>query len=158
MLTNIKLLEGVAKQKKHTFISTGMSTFKDIDLAVKIFKKNKCKFTLLHCVSTYPARDKDLNLDMIRVLKKRYGVEVGYSGHEQSVSPTIFARALGARVIERHITTDRTLWGTDQSASLSTPGMETLIKMIRKFEVAFGDGKKRFLSEERKKLKDMKYW
>ena len=69
MLTNIKLLRS-RQTKKHTFISTGMSTFKDIDLAVKIFKKNKCKFTLLHCVSTYPARDKDLNLDMIRVLKK----------------------------------------------------------------------------------------
>lgn len=158
MLTNLNLLKEIAKEKKHTFISTGMSTFKDIDKAVKIFKKRKCKFTLLHCVSTYPAKDEDLNLDMIRVLKKRYGGDIGYSGHEKSVSPTIFARALGAKVIERHITTDRTLWGTDQAASLEVQGMENLIKIIRKYEISIGDGKKRFLSEEKTKLKDMKYW
>ncbi len=158
MLTNLELLKEIAKEKKHTFISTGMSTYKDIDNAVKIFKKRGCKFTLLHCVSTYPAKDEDLNLDMIRVLKKRYGGDIGYSGHEKSVSPSVFARVLDAKVIERHITIDRTLWGSDHAASLEPSGMRSLIIMIRKYETSLGDGKKRFLKGEKLKLQDMKYW
>jgi N-acetylneuraminate synthase len=158
MLTNIKLIDEIAKEKKLTFISTGMSSFKDIDVVLKLFKKRKCKFILLHCVSTYPAHLKNLNLKMIMTLKKKYKCEVGYSGHEKYVSPSVFARVLGAKVIERHITIDRTLWGTDQAVSLEPDGMKSLVDMIRKFEVAFGNGKKVFLKEEKEKLNDMKYW
>ena len=158
MLTNLKLVDEIAKEKKFTIISTGMSTYKDIDKVLKIFKKRKYKFALLHCVSSYPAQLKDLNLKMIMTLKKKYKCNVGYSGHEKYVSPSIFARVLGAKIIERHITTDRTLWGSDQSASLEPDGMKSLVDMIRKFEIAFGNGKKNFLKDEKIKLQDMKYW
>ena len=158
MLTNHELLEVVAKEKKHTFISTGMSNLKDIEIAIKIFKKFKCKFTLLHCVSTYPCREEDLNLNMILVLKKKFKCPIGYSGHEPSVSPSIMAAMLGAEVIERHITLDRSMWGTDQSASLSPEGLKNLSNILSKIPEILGDGKKRFLSKEKLMLKKFKYW
>ena len=158
MLTNYKLLEFVAKEKKHTFISTGMSNLKDIGKAIKIFKKFNCKFTLLHCVSTYPCKEEDLNLNMIPVLKKKYKCPIGYSGHEPSVSPSIIAAILGAEVIERHITLDRSMWGTDQSASLSPEGLKNLTDILSKIPEILGDGKKRFLSDEKLMLKKFKYW
>jgi N-acetylneuraminate synthase len=158
MLTNFDLVKEIAKEKKITFISTGMSTYETIDKVIKIFKKYNCKFILMHCVSCYPAQLKDLNLKMISELQKKYKSPVGYSGHEKSVSPSIFAKCLGAVAIERHITIDRTLWGTDQSASLEPNGMKNLVDMVKRFEISFGNGKKKFLHEEKKKLKDMKYW
>jgi len=158
MLTNLKLLEKISQQKKITFISTGMSTYKDIDNAIKIFKKNKCKFILMHSVSTYPCPEKDLNLKMIPNLKKKYKCEVGYSGHEVSVGPSVFAIALGANYIERHITLDRTMWGTDQSASLESNGMLQLSSLARKFERSIGNGIKKITKDEKKKLLDQKYW
>ena len=103
MVTNLKLLEEIAKEKKHTFISTGMSSINDIKNCLKIFKKYKCKFTLMHCISTYPAEEKSLNLNMIKELKKIFKCDVGYSGHEKTVSPSITAFMLGATVIERHM-------------------------------------------------------
>ena len=124
MLTNIDLIKKIADEKKLTFISTGMSTLKDISKAIKIFKNRKCKFVLMHCVSTYPCPIENLNLNLILTLKKKYKCEVGYSGHESSVSPSIIAYMLGARYIERHITLDRSMWGTDQAASLSENGMK----------------------------------
>ena len=157
MLTNLKLLEKISQQKKITFISTGMSTYKDIDNAIKIFKKNKCKFILMHSVSTYPCPEKDLNLKMIPNLKKKYKCEVGYSGHEVSVGPSVFAIALGANYIERHITLDRTMWGTDQSASLESNGMLQLSSLARKFERSIGNGIKKITKDEKKKLLDQKY-
>ena len=126
LITNTKFLDEVAKQKKYTFISTGMCEMKDISKAVSIFKKRKCNFTLLHCVSLYPCPEEKLNLGMIEVLRKKFKCNVGYSGHETNISPTIHAYFLGATVIERHITLDRAMWGTDQSASLSKAGMEML--------------------------------
>ena len=143
VLTNLKLIEEIAKQKKFTFISTGMSSMKDIENAVKIFKKNKCKFNLMHCVSTYPCHDKDINLNMIKTLQKMFKVDVGYSGHEKSVSPSLMAACFGASSIERHITLDRTFWGTDQAASLEENGMRNLVELIRKFEMCKGDGVKK---------------
>ena len=116
----------VAKEKKKTFISTGMSSIKDITKAVNIFKRYKCKFVLMHCVSEYPCPEEKLNLKMILTLKKKFKCEVGYSGHGTSVSPSIFSWMVGADYIERHITTDRSLWGTDQSASLEPNGMAQL--------------------------------
>ena len=158
MLTNHKLLERVAKAKNLTFISTGMSTYKNISDAIKIFKKNKCKFILLHSVSVYPCPDKDLNLTMINTLQKKYKCLVGYSGHESSVTPSVLASVLGACAIERHVTLDRTMWGTDQSASLEFNGMKQLVELIRKAEVSVGNGIKKIISEEKKKINDQKYW
>ena len=158
MITNLKFVEAVAKQKKKTFISTGMCTMKDISKAVKIFKKFKCKFVLMHCVSEYPCPENKLNLRMIPNLKKKFKCEVGYSGHETSVSPTIFSWIMGAEYIERHITTDRSLWGTDQSASIEPQGMNTLSGILKKAHTFFGDGKKKISLVEKKMLKKFKYW
>jgi N-acetylneuraminate synthase len=158
MITNTNFLNEVAKQKKKTFISTGMCTLKDVDKAVNIFKKKKCKYVILHCVSLYPCPDEKLNLRLIQLYKKRYQCEVGYSGHESTVSPTITAYMLGATVIERHITLDRSMWGTDQSASLSSVGITTLVSILKKINLTLGDGKKKFLKEERIVAKKMRYW
>ena len=158
MLTNLDLIKVIAKEKKHTFISTGMSNIKDIKNCVNIFKKNNCKYTLLHCVSTYPCDDEDLNLNMILTLKKIFKCSVGYSGHESSVSPSIIAATLGATAIERHITIDRSMWGTDQSASLSEEGIKTLTGTINKLSLVLGDGKKIISKNEREMLKKFKYW
>jgi len=148
----------VDKQKKTTFISTGMSEMKDIRTAVKIFKKNKCKFILMHCVSTYPCQEKDLNLKMIQTLKEKFKCEVGYSGHETTVSPSFAAWFMGADYIERHITIDRTMWGTDQAASLSEPGMRELSNILKKFPIMFGNGIKKITKEEKKLIPKFRYW
>ena len=158
MLTNLALLNAVAKQKRFTFISTGMSKLNDVQTAIQIFKKNKCKFNLMHCVSAYPCSDQNLNLKMIQVYKKKFKVDVGYSGHEKSVSPSLMAACLGATSIERHITLDRTMWGTDHAASLEKNGMITFVNLIRRFEKIIGNGKKQFLQSEKNKLKENKYW
>lgn len=158
MLTNLKLLKYISKQKKMTFISTGMAGYKEIDNAVNIFKKNKCDFMLMHCVSSYPCPDKELNLSMINKLSKRYKCKIGYSGHEVSVSPSLMAAVMGAIAIERHITLDRTMWGTDHAASLEFNGMKQLVELVRKFESVYGDGLKKISKAEKEKLKDQKYW
>ena len=158
MITNIKLLEAISKQKKMTFISTGMSHIEDIERCLKIFKKNKCKFILMHCVSTYPCPIENLNLNMIITLKKRFKCEVGYSGHESEVSPSLIAYFLGANYIERHITLDRSMWGTDQAASLSENGMKNLSTILNKTHKVLGNGIKKISSEEKKLLQKFKYW
>ena len=158
MITNIFFLEHVAKQKKRTFISTGMCEMKDITKAVNIFKKNKCDYELMHCVSLYPCPEEKLNLQMIKTLRKKYKCKVGYSGHEPSVSPSFFAYMLGATSIERHITLDRSMWGTDQAASLSPDGMKMFGSIFNKIEKIFGDGIKRLPEEEKVMLQKFKYW
>jgi N-acetylneuraminate synthase len=158
MITNLNFLEAVAKQKKTTFISTGMSNYKNIKDAVKIFKKNKCPFVLMHSVSSYPCNEKDLNLSIIPKLKKKFKCKVGYSGHESTVSPTIGACYLGATYIERHITLDRAMWGTDQAASLSPAGLKSLVIMIKKIQIILGDGKKKILKDELHKSRELRYW
>ena len=158
MITNLKFLEEVAKEKKKTFISTGMCSMKDIEKAVYIFKKLKCPYVLMHCVSLYPCDEDKLNLNMIISLKKKFKSEVGYSGHESSVSPSITAFFLGADYIERHITLDRAKWGTDQAASLEDVGMERLTTLIRKIPSTLGNDKKIFLDEEKAVSKKMRYW
>ena len=158
MLTNFKLVEEIAKEKKKTFISTGLATLKDITKCIKIFKKYKCKYVLFHCVSAYPCPPEKLNLNAILTLKKKFKCDVGYSGHETSVSPTILAYYLGANYIERHITLDRSMWGTDQSASLSEPGIKNLTNIINKTKKIFGSGKKVFSKDEKNLLKKFKYW
>ena len=158
MVTNLKLLEEIAKERKHTFISTGMSSINDIKKCLKIFKKYKCRFTIMHCISTYPAEEETLNLNMITKLKKIFKCDVGYSGHEKTVSPSVIAFMLGATVIERHITLDRSMWGTDQSASLADTGLYSLSTILHKIPLILGDGKKRISPEEKIMLKKFKYW
>lgn len=158
MLTNLKLLKEISKQKRFTFISTGMSKLKDIENCIKIFKKNKCDFALLHCVSTYPCKEEDLNLLMIQTLKKKFKCKIGYSGHESSVSPSIIAHLMGAEIIERHITLDRTMWGTDQSASLEANGLDQLTTILNKIPKMIGSGKKILNYNEKKLIKKFKYW
>ena len=158
MITNIDLLKLIAKEKKKTFISTGMCNMKDIVQAVKIFKKYKCPFVLMHSISVYPCDEKLLNLNIIITLKKKFKCEVGYSGHETSVSPSITAYLLGADYIERHITLDRASWGTDQAASLSENGIEYLTSVLRGIPSMLGDGKKKYLKKEKKISKKQRYW
>ena len=158
MLTHQVLLELIAREKKLTFISTGMSNMKDINNAVKIFKKNKCDFVLMHCVSNYPCQEVDLNLNLIVTLRKKFKCKIGYSGHEHSVSPSLAAWFLGANYIERHITLDRSIYGTDQAASLSEPGIRELTTLLSKFPHMMGDGKKIISKEEKKLIPKFIYW
>ncbi len=148
MLVNIKLLEKVAEEKKHTFISTGLSTMKEIETAVNIFKENNCPFELMHCVSTYPMKDSDANLKTIITLRDKFKCNVGYSGHETGLAVSYAAVALGATSIERHITLDRSMYGSDQAASLAPPGLKKLVPELRKIEIALGDGVKRVIDDE----------
>ena len=158
MLTNKKLLEIIAAEKKHTFISTGINSIDDLTKCVNIFKKKKCNYTLLHCVSIYPAPEESLNLLTINFLKKKFRCNVGYSGHESAVSPSILAYFLGATVIERHITLDRSMWGTDQSASLAEEGIKNLTSIILKTPKILGKEKMKKSKAEINLLKKFKYW
>jgi len=145
------LLTEIAKEGKYTFIATGMSTLDEIRRAVAIFNEYKCPIELLHCNSAYPADAKDLNLLMIPKLRELFpDIKVGYSGHEVGLSPSVAAVALGATTIERHITLDRSMYGSDQSASVEVQGFERLVKMIREVEVSLGDGEKRITEAEMK--------
>ena len=138
MIVDKNFLEEVAKKKKHTFISTGMSTKKNIDDAVSIFKKNDCSFELMHCVSTYPMKIEDANLVTITQLKDEYKCNVGYSGHENGVVISVAAVMLGISSLERHVTLDRTMYGSDQAASLELPGMKNLCSSINKVLISLG--------------------
>lgn len=141
MLVDLKFLKAVASEKKHTFISTGMSTAEQIDKAVAIFRKAGCPFELMHCVSTYPMADEDANLNRIKTLRDKYNCKVGYSGHETGgLAISLAAAALGASSIERHITLDRAMYGSDQAASLEPAGLRQLVGGVKKIEAAMGDG------------------
>ena len=158
MIVDKIFLEEVSKEKKYTFISTGMSTLKDIELAVDIFKKNHCPFELMHSVSTYPMAVEDANLLTINALKKHFKCKVGYSGHEPSVSPSIIAACLGATSIERHITLNRAMYGSDQAASLEKKGLEELVAIIRKIPIVIGDKEKNIFECEIEVAKKLRYW
>jgi len=156
MLTNIPLLETMAGEGKYTYISTGISTFEEIDAAVEVFRKFNCPFELMHCNSTYPMKDEDANLSLIAVLRDRYKVKIGYSGHEVGTLVSIAAVALGATSIERHITLDKTMYGSDQMASIEPWELCQLVRDIRIVEKALGTGEKVLTEAEyaiRKKLR-----
>ena len=154
MLGHIPLLKLIASEKKRTFISTGMSTLEEIDEAVKIFKDVNCPFELMHCNSTYPMKEEDANLRCIPMLKERYGCEVGYSGHESSlVKVCTTAVALGATSLERHITLDRAMYGSDQAASIEVSSLSNFVKAVRAIPEILGNGKK-ILSEAEAKTRD----
>ena len=143
MLFHKKLLHKIAEEKKHTFISTGMSTMKNIVDAVKIFRSHSCPFELLHSHSAYPMDVKEGNLNMIQTLQKKFNCNVGYSGHEVgSYLLPVIATTLGATTIERHITLNRAMYGSDQSASLEKAGLNRMVRDIRLIEDILGSGKK----------------
>ena len=127
MLTNRELLELIAKEGKKTFIATGMSILEEIDTAADIFRKYNCPYEIMHCNSTYPMKNEDANLLMIPMLKERYGVDVGYSGHETGRIVSLAAVALGATSLERHISLDRAMYGSDQAASLEVDDLQRLV-------------------------------
>ena len=157
MIIHKELLEEIAKEKKYTFISTGMSEMKDIENAVKIFKKHKCPFELMHCNSAYPITDDEANLKLIPTLKKKFKCKVGYSGHETgSYLVCICAVMLGATSIERHITLDRAMYGSDQAASLGPEGIFRMVRDIRNIEKILGDGKKRIWKSELPAMKKLR--
>ena len=152
MIVDLNFLKEVAKRKKHTFISTGMSTENDISKAVEIFRANKCSFELMHCVSTYPMKVEDANLLTINALKDKFKCEVGYSGHENGVAVSLAAFMLGISSLERHITQDRTMYGSDQAASLEPKGMKNLADSINKMFIALGEKKLGHIIEEEKPI------
>ena len=148
MIVYEDLLKMIAKEGKHTFISTGMTTYDDIQKAVDIFIEENCPFELMHTVSTYPMQDENANLNMIKVLREKYQCNVGYSGHEVGLAVSYAAAALGISSLERHITLDRSMYGSDQSASVEPSGFRQLLGAVRKIEMAMGDGEKRIIEEE----------
>lgn len=156
MLTKDELLEEIAKEGKYTFIATGMSTLDEIDHAVEIFEKHKCPFELMHCNSTYPMPPEDANLKLIKVLADIYKCKVGYSGHEAGTLVSTCAVAAGATSIERHITLDRTMYGSDQKASIEPYELCKLVKDIRDTEKIMGTGEKVLTAAEEEVKKKLR--
>ncbi len=148
MIVYEDLLKEIAGEKKHTFISTGMSSLQDIDKAVEIFNSRDCPFELMHTVSTYPMKTEDANLNCIHTLRKRYKCNVGYSGHESGLAVSYAAAALGISSLERHVTLDRSMYGSDQAASIEPPGLKMLVGAVRNIEMAMGNGEKSILDSE----------
>jgi len=149
MIVDEALLTVVAKEQKHMFISTGMCEMPIVDRAVQIFQENLCPFELMHTVSTYPMKDSEANLKVISTLKNRFNCDVGYSGHESGLAISYAAAAMGISSLERHITLDRAMYGSDQAASIEPAGLKNLVGGVRKIESAIGDGQKRFLDSEK---------
>ena len=148
MIVHTDLLKEIASEGKHTFISTGMTTYNDIQAAVGIFREADCSFELMHTVSTYPMKDEDANLNMIKTLREKFDCNVGYSGHEVGLAVSYAAAALGITSLERHITLDRSMYGSDQSASVEPSGFRQLVGAVRKIELAMGDGIKKTIEAE----------
>jgi len=162
MIVYDDLLQAVASERKHTFISTGMSREEDITNAVEIFRENNCQFTLMHCISTYPMKVEDANLKCIDTLREKYNCDVGYSGHEVGLAVSFAAAAMNITALERHITLDRSMYGSDQSSSVEPNGLRMLVGAIRKIESAMGgDGELGYLKEEipiAKNLRQHLFW
>lgn len=157
MLGHKPLLREIMSERKRTFISTGMATLEEIDAIVEQFEKANCPYELMHCNSTYPMREEDANLRCIPMLKQRYGCEVGYSGHESSlIKVCVTAVALGASSLERHITLDRAMYGSDQAASIEIHALRDFVETVRKVPALMGTGVKEITPAElavRKKLR-----
>jgi len=148
MIVYKDLLKKVASEGRHTFISTGMTTEEDITKAVEVFRSANCPFTLMHCVSTYPMVDEDANLNAIKTLREKYNCDVGYSGHEVGLAVSYGAAALGITALERHITLDRAMYGSDQASSVEPPGFRALVGTARKIQEAMGNGELGYIEKE----------
>lgn len=148
LLTYDDLLEEVSKEGKHTFISTGMSTMEEIEKAVNIFRKNNCSFELMHTNSTYPMKNENANLNVMKTLRDHFSCDVGYSGHETGRVVSVAAVALGATSIERHITLDHAMYGSDQAASINIFDLKMLVSDIKSIISALGNPEKRVMDTE----------
>lgn len=158
MVTNLEFVKRVCTKYPLIVASTGMCDWHQIDSLVQILEQSESEFVLMHTVSTYPAEERTLNLRLIGELKKRYGCRVGYSGHEASISPSIAAVAIGAQVVERHFTLDRSMWGTDQAASLEPSGLKFLSGAIKKMPQILGDGIRKPVLGEAEIAAKLRYW
>ena len=158
MATNIPFIKYVAQEHKPNFVSTGMMLENDIKSIIDIFKKEETPLCIFHTVSVYPSPEDNLNLLLIKKFKEDYKIPVGYSGHEVSVMPSIVAATLGASTIERHITLDRAMYGSDQSASLESAGLNNLLNSLRKHKDILGESKKRFSDDEKLVSNKLRYW
>jgi N-acetylneuraminate synthase len=156
MATHWPLVAAVAAQKKPTFLSTAMCSDQQVAQALSYFDAVPC--TLMHCIGVYPAQEWMLNLRAIPALKEKFGVTVGYSGHEVSVSPSVIAVVLGAVAVERHITIDRAMYGSDQAASLEPHGFKSLVEQIRKVSLVLGDGVRKILPAEEEVAAKLRYF
>jgi N-acetylneuraminate synthase len=153
---HLQLLKDTARQGKHTFISTGMSTIEEIGTAINVFREYDCSFELMHTYSVYPANTENLNLFMIKRLRKTFGCKVGYSCHSPGIIFPVIAVALGATSIEKHITLDRTMYGSDQAASMELHGFKKMIEYIEDVEIAVGSGTK--IIDEKEMSVRLKLW
>jgi len=158
MVTNLKFVRAVASEGKPMFMSTAMCTMDQIWQAVSSSNSPHAPVTLMHCVGTYPCPEADLNLSCIKTLQEEFETPIGYSGHEASVSPSVMAVVLGAVAVERHITLDRSMYGSDQAASLEPHGFKSLVDQIRKIPAILGDGIKRITEGEKAVAKKLRYW
>jgi N-acetylneuraminate synthase len=158
MVTNLDFCREVAVGGRPVIISTGGCTHQEILDCVQIFR-NKCPVTIMHCIAEYPAPDDIINLNMLLTLRKWFPwATIGYSGHEVGLYPSIMSLALGAKVIERHVTLDRSMYGSDQAASLEPKGLATLCDIAHNASKIFGDGKKRITEKEIECMKKLRYW
>ena len=157
MLTNIELLKLIAEENKHTFVATGMSTMDEIRTAVKIFQDNNCPFELMHTNSSYPMKEEEANLLCIPMLKKEFDCNVGYSGHEDTgYLVCVTAAVLGATSIERHITLSRSMYGSDQAASLERVGLLRMTRDVNRIDEIMGDGEKKIWPSEIQVMKKLR--
>jgi len=155
-LTNEELLVRACRVGKPLVISTGMSTLEEIDRAVVILEKYHADYVLMYCNSAYPASQKELNLNCIKTFQERYRSPIGYSGHEQDLEPTVYAVVFGVKIIERHITLDHNMWGTDHASSLEVVGMDLLKKRIKDIDSILGDGIKKVTDAEKEMIKKLR--
>ena len=155
-ITNKELLTETAKSNIPVIISTGMSTWEIIDDAVKILDDNSAEYAILHCNSAYPAPHGELNLNIIPIMKERYNCVVGYSGHEYDLDPSVIAVAMGAEIIERHITLDHNMWGTDHKSSLEVHAMDLLSKRISDVYGILGGTEKIITESEKNVMKKLR--
>ncbi|MDC0210060.1 N-acetylneuraminate synthase family protein [Nitrosopumilus sp.] len=157
MLTNLDLLQIIAKEQKHTFVATGMSTLDEINTAVEIFKENECPFELMHTNSSYPMKENEANLLCIPMLKNKFNCNVGYSGHETTAYLIcVTAVLLGATSIERHITLSHSMYGSDQAASLEKLGLARMVNDVRRINPILGDGVKKIWPSEIPAMKKLR--
>jgi len=154
LLTDHQLLRAIKKTGRPVILSTGMSTMVEIAEAVALLDTDN--LLICHTTSSYPCPPEELNLKMIKTLKEKFSCPIGYSGHEVGLVPSALAVAMGASLVERHVTLDRAMWGSDQAASVEPHGVRTLVKYIRVTEKAMGDGKKQVYESEQSSLKKLR--
>lgn len=158
LITNHEFVDAVAALRRHTFVSTGMCEWEDVDRAVETFRTHGTPFTLMHTVATYPMPDEQANVALMLQIRERYGCPVGFSSHEVGLICSMLAAGLGATSLERHITLDRAMYGSDQAASLERRGLELLVRDVRALPTVMGDGEKRLTPEERPIAEKLRYF